>query len=123
MRNPALHITRRHFFGDCGVGLGKIALASLLTGAVAGRTAANLAERFEDGAFFVAVATITEADLIPTAIAATLNLPQDPGRSPLDVLILAAGLGRFPSWCLRIPIGQDSANHRSEAQAVWNAVP
>ncbi len=25
------HVTRRHFFADCGVGLGKIALASLLT--------------------------------------------------------------------------------------------
>ena len=41
MRNPALHITRRHFFGDCGVGLGKIALASLLTGAIPGRAGAN----------------------------------------------------------------------------------
>jgi len=27
--NPLLHQTRRHFFRDCGVGLGKIALASL----------------------------------------------------------------------------------------------
>src|SRR5947209_373617 len=33
-----LSITRRHFFRDCGVGVGKIALASLLSGAVAGRT-------------------------------------------------------------------------------------
>src|SRR5262245_30503983 len=30
--NP-LTLTRRHFFSDCGVGVGKIALASLLTGA------------------------------------------------------------------------------------------
>src|SRR5262245_50024984 len=29
--NPALAISRRHFFHDCGVGLGKIALAGLLT--------------------------------------------------------------------------------------------
>ena len=36
--NPALDITRRHFFRDCGVGLGKIALAGLLT--EAGRGAA-----------------------------------------------------------------------------------
>src|SRR5438034_2584680 len=28
-----LQITRRHFFHDCGVGVGKVALASLLTGA------------------------------------------------------------------------------------------
>jgi uncharacterized protein (DUF1501 family) len=32
--NPLLNITRRHFFRDCGVGVGKIALASLLTDAV-----------------------------------------------------------------------------------------
>jgi hypothetical protein len=35
--NPLLSITRRHFFQDCGVGVGKIALASLLTGALPGR--------------------------------------------------------------------------------------
>src|SRR4051812_42726172 len=29
-----LDITRRHFFKECGVGVGKIALASLLAGAV-----------------------------------------------------------------------------------------
>ena len=29
----ALGVTRRHFFNECGVGLGKIALASLMTGA------------------------------------------------------------------------------------------
>src|SRR6266496_293258 len=29
-----LQITRRHFFRDCGIGVGKIALASLLTGAL-----------------------------------------------------------------------------------------
>ena len=27
---PLLHRTRRHFFKDCGIGVGKIALASLL---------------------------------------------------------------------------------------------
>ena len=31
--HPRQSITRRHFFDECGVGLGKIALASLLTGA------------------------------------------------------------------------------------------
>jgi hypothetical protein len=33
-----LGITRRHFFGECGVGVGKIALASLLTQAFAGKS-------------------------------------------------------------------------------------
>src|SRR5580704_3659810 len=40
MLNPQFNITRRHFFRDCGVGVGKIALASLLTGAVPGRASA-----------------------------------------------------------------------------------
>ena len=35
----ALTRTRRHFFRDCGVGVGKMALASLLTGALPGRSA------------------------------------------------------------------------------------
>ena len=35
-----LQVTRRHFFNDCGVGVGKIALASLLTGAFTRRAAA-----------------------------------------------------------------------------------
>jgi hypothetical protein len=40
--NPtsALHITRRHFFQECGIGVGKIALASLLTDTLAGRASA-----------------------------------------------------------------------------------
>jgi hypothetical protein len=33
-------VTRRHFFNECGIGVGKIALASLLSGAVGGRAAA-----------------------------------------------------------------------------------
>jgi hypothetical protein len=33
-------VTRRHFFHDCGVGLGKMALAGLLTGALAPRSGA-----------------------------------------------------------------------------------
>src|SRR6266446_4665403 len=32
-QQPLLNLTRRHFFRDCGVGVGKIALASLLTNA------------------------------------------------------------------------------------------
>lgn len=46
VRTPedAVHITRRHFFRECGVGLGKIALASLLTDALApGRASAQQA--------------------------------------------------------------------------------
>ncbi|HUG94107.1 MAG TPA: DUF1501 domain-containing protein, partial [Planctomycetaceae bacterium] len=39
-RPPHTEITRRHFFDECGVGLGKIALASLLTGDLSSRAAA-----------------------------------------------------------------------------------
>ncbi len=37
------HVSRRHFFRDCGVGVGKIALAGLLTDALASRGGAALA--------------------------------------------------------------------------------
>src|SRR5712692_1093047 len=40
LQRQLLRITRRHFFRECGVGVGKIALASLLTDALARRTAA-----------------------------------------------------------------------------------
>src|SRR5690348_3038956 len=43
-QNLALAVTRRHFFRECGVGMGKIALASLLTGAVPGKAAAAVSE-------------------------------------------------------------------------------
>ncbi len=38
--NSALEVTRRHFFRDCGVGVGKIALAGLLGDAFTGHAAA-----------------------------------------------------------------------------------
>jgi hypothetical protein len=41
-QNPSVNITRRHFFQDCGVGLGKLALAGLLAeGAQRTASAAN----------------------------------------------------------------------------------
>jgi hypothetical protein len=43
--NRLLEITRRHFFRECGVGVGKVALASLLTGSVAGGRAGAAAVR------------------------------------------------------------------------------
>jgi hypothetical protein len=44
IQKQARQITRRHFFGDCGVGVGKIALAGLLTDAFAPRSAAAPAD-------------------------------------------------------------------------------
>src|SRR6478609_6727322 len=40
MREQSRHLTRRHFFRECGVGVGKIALATLLTDAFASRSSA-----------------------------------------------------------------------------------
>jgi len=42
-RGDALAITRRHFFRECGVGVGKIALASLLADGLARPSAAAAA--------------------------------------------------------------------------------
>src|SRR5438552_5555772 len=39
-----LNVTRRHFFRECGVGVGKIALASLLTNVFTSRPAAASAQ-------------------------------------------------------------------------------
>jgi hypothetical protein len=44
IQEQARQITRRHFFQDCGVGVGKIALAGLLTDAFAARSAAAPAD-------------------------------------------------------------------------------
>jgi hypothetical protein len=44
MHEQARQITRRHFFRDCGIGVGKIALASLLTDALSARSTAAVAD-------------------------------------------------------------------------------
>ena len=50
------------------------------------RTAADVADRFADGAFFVTLAAITDATLLPAAVAAAVGLPDVPGRVPADVV-------------------------------------
>src|SRR5688500_2724681 len=45
LQNHCLNITRRHFFRECGVGVGKIALASLLTGSLRASAAGQPAMR------------------------------------------------------------------------------
>jgi predicted ATPase len=50
------------------------------------RTAAEVADRFADGAYFVAVASIEDPALLPGAIASELNLPEDRVRPIADVL-------------------------------------
>ena len=50
------------------------------------RIAAGLADRFADGAFFVTLAAITDATLVPVAVASALGLPEVPGRASSDVV-------------------------------------
>ena len=50
------------------------------------RTAADVAERFPDGTFFVALATVRDVSRLPVAIAGGLELPEDPGRAAADAL-------------------------------------
>ena len=48
--------------------------------------AANLSDRFVDGIFFVALAPISDPDLVPTTIAQTLGVRDGGGRSVLHAL-------------------------------------
>jgi predicted ATPase/class 3 adenylate cyclase len=50
------------------------------------RTAADVADRFPDGAYFVGVAGITDPALLTSAIASELNLPDDGSRQIGDVV-------------------------------------
>jgi predicted ATPase len=50
------------------------------------RAAADVAGRFPDGAFFVSVATIRDAALVPGAIASALNLRDEPMRSSAEIV-------------------------------------
>ncbi len=48
--NPLLDVTRRHFFRDCGIGVGKIALAGLLTDALGRSATAGATSGLRSGA-------------------------------------------------------------------------
>ena len=45
--NPLLDRTRRHFFKDCGIGVGKIALASMLANDALGASGKSSFMRFQ----------------------------------------------------------------------------
>ena len=50
------------------------------------RSAAQIADRFADGAFFAALAATTDGALIPAAITSAIGLPEDRNRSIAEVL-------------------------------------
>ena len=69
-----------------------------LTGAGgAGKTrlAVEIAARFgpdlPDGVYYVDLAPVTHADVVPVAVARALGLPDQPGRSTIDGVVRAIG--------------------------------
>jgi predicted ATPase/class 3 adenylate cyclase len=50
------------------------------------RAAAQVADRFAEGAFFAALAAITDGALIPAAVTSAIGLPEDRDRSIAEVL-------------------------------------
>ncbi len=51
------------------------------------QVARDVRDQFDDGVFFVALAAITDPELVAPAIAQTLGLKESAGRSPLDQLV------------------------------------
>ncbi|MDB5294512.1 MAG: hypothetical protein JWO31_495 [Phycisphaerales bacterium] len=81
--NPLLNVTRRHFFKECGVGVGKIALASLLTDQL-GRSStarATTAGGAAPGGFALA----------PAAGLMSPKLSHHPGRAKAVIQLFMAG--------------------------------
>ena len=51
------------------------------------QVAAQLAPEFGDGVWYVDLAPITDPDLVPVTVARALGLPDQPGRSTMDILL------------------------------------
>jgi len=68
-------------------GVGKTRLALQL--------AADVLDRFPDGAWLVALASIRDPDLVPSTVAAALDVPERPPRRLIDVLCDAIGSRRM----------------------------
>ncbi len=63
--------------GVGGVGKTRLALA----------VAERVASSYEDGAWFVALAPLADAALVPQTVAAAVSLPLAPGAEPLSALV------------------------------------
>jgi predicted ATPase/class 3 adenylate cyclase/tetratricopeptide (TPR) repeat protein len=55
------------------------------------QVAADVLDRFPDGAWFVALASIRDPDLVPSTVAGALGVPERPPRKLIDVLCDAIG--------------------------------
>jgi predicted ATPase/class 3 adenylate cyclase/DNA-binding CsgD family transcriptional regulator len=71
--------------GAGGVGKTRLAL----------QVAAQIADGFADGVWYVDLAPITDPDLVPVAVVRALGLPDLPGRSPVDTLLRFVGERRM----------------------------
>lgn len=67
--------------GAGGVGKTRLAL----------QIAAQLASEFADGASFVDLAPVTDAEVVPVAVIRALGVPDQPGRSAMDTLLRFVG--------------------------------
>ncbi|QOV90763.1 DUF1501 domain-containing protein [Humisphaera borealis] len=88
--HPLLKTTRRHFFRDCGVGVGKIALASLLTDRLGSRfasatTADNTGEAARGAAGSVRGVMTPKASHFPGKAKAVIQLFMAGAPSQLDL--------------------------------------
>jgi predicted ATPase/class 3 adenylate cyclase/DNA-binding CsgD family transcriptional regulator len=78
---------------DVGKLLADNRLVTLTGAGGAGKTrlaveiAARVAPEYADGVWYVDLAPITHPDLVPVAVARTLGLPDQPGRSTMDTLL------------------------------------
>jgi predicted ATPase/DNA-binding CsgD family transcriptional regulator len=87
-------------------GVGKTRLAVQVAAAVAGN--------YDDGAWCVDLAPITDPDLVPITVARALGLPDQPGRSPENSLLQFVG-GRHMLMVL------DNCEHLLDASAALTA--
>ena len=55
------------------------------------QVAAEIADGFGDGVWYVDLAPITDPDLVPVAVVRALGLPDQPGRSTMDTLLRFVG--------------------------------
>ena len=55
------------------------------------QVAAQIADEFGDGVWYVDLAPITDPDVVPVAVARALGLPDQPGRSTMDTLLRFVG--------------------------------
>src|ERR1022692_3410764 len=97
-RLHALGVTRRHFFGDCGVGVGKIALGMLL------------GESMRGGAFSASATGEPEGALVPRKphfapkAKRVIHLFMAGAPSQLDLFDYKPELGRLPGEPLAAPV-------------------